>query len=280
MHPDLFDRIEACVRAKSTWLNKVFCFNLILSQLSPATKALIIQCVSLIFCLLLSFILRALLKNPPPIYFYIVTLAATAAFLTFIFHLDWWWRGIQFFFPLLIWTFLFIEIPHYYYLVAFLISALLFWTTFRTQVPYYPSTAALLPIILNLLPSCRSIKFIDLGSGMGGLLIKLANARNDSTFFGVEIAPLPWCVSYLRGKFGRSSVNFIFGNYEKQNFRDFDVVFAYLSPAVMPSLWEKVISEMKPGSLLMSYEFIIRDVAPDLSINIVENNPILYVWRI
>jgi hypothetical protein len=268
------------VRTRSTRLNKVFWLKPIFCRLSPAAKALLIQSLSLILCLLLSLILRALLKNPPPLYFYIVVLAAIAAFLTSVFHLDWWWRGIQFFFPLLIWTFLFIEIPHHYYLIAFLISALIFWTTFRTQVPYYPSTAALLPIILNLLPTYRSIKFIDIGSGMGGLLIKLANARSDSVFFGVEIAPLPWCISYLRAKLLRSPVNFVFGNYKKQDFGNFDVVFAYLSPVVMPFIWKKVISEMRPGSLLMSYEFIIHDVAPDLSINIADNDPILYVWRI
>jgi predicted O-methyltransferase YrrM len=48
------------------------------------------------------------------------------------------------------------------------------------------------------------------------------------------------------------------------DFAQFDVVFAYLSPAAMPELWKKAQREMRPGSLLISYEFPIEGVEPNL----------------
>lgn len=246
----------------------------------PAIQALLIQAVSLLICLSLSFFLRIELTSPPSLFFYVFVQAALAAFFAFIAGMDWWWRPIQFFFPILICGFLFADIPSHYYLMGFIILALLYWSTFRTQVPYYPSKASLLPAILELLCSEKSLNFVDVGSGLGGLLLRLSQVRDRSNFVGIEIAPLPWVISYLRALLLGSKVKFFLGNYKEINFGDYDVVFAYLSPVVMPELWEKVKSEMRPGSMLLSYEFIIPDIRPDLCINIAENDPFLYVWRI
>ena len=250
------------------------------SYISPAIQALFLQIASLLFCLFFSLLLIVVSIDPPSIIFYVFAQAALAAFLTFLRGLDWWWCIIQFFFPILILIFLFAEIPSHYYLVVFVALALLYWSTFRTQVPYYPSKISLLPTLLSLLPPDKNINFVDIGSGLGGMLIHVSKIRPESHFVGIEIAPLPWVISYLRGKFVQSKVRFNLGNYEKANFGDYDVVFAYLSPAVMSAVWVKAKSEKKPGSLLLSYEFIIPNVTPDFHINITPNDPILYVWRI
>lgn len=249
-------------------------------HIPPAIQALVLQIVALSLCLLLSMLFRIVLIDSPPIIFFVFIQAALAAFLAFLRGMDWWWWIIQFSFPILIIIFLFIEIPSSYYLIGFVILALLYWSTFKTQVPYYPSKKSLLPAILGLFPSEKSINFVDIGSGLGGLLIQASKIRKESNFVGIEIAPLPWAISYLRGKCTQSRVQFKLGTYEKANFGDYDVVFAYLSPAVMPAVWVKAKAEMKPGSLFLSYEFIIPDVTPDLHINITANDPTLYVWRI
>ncbi|MBW8899209.1 MAG: class I SAM-dependent methyltransferase, partial [Massilia sp.] len=57
-----------------------------------------------------------------------------------------------------------------------------------------------------------------------------------------------------------------------------DAVFAYLSPAAMGALWRKAKSEMRPGSMLLSYEFAIADHPPGLSIVPAPGGPTLYVW--
>ncbi len=251
-----------------------------LDSLSPSILAILIQSTSMLLCFLMSIVLRFTLDSPPSIVFYVVFQAAFAAFLTFLWELDWWWIVIQFLFPLLVPILLIAEISPTYYLCGFVFLTLIYWSIFRTQVPYFPSTSALLPAVLNLLPPDIKIRFVDVGSGLGGLLFNLSAVRKESSFVGIEIAPLPWAISYFRAWFASSKVQFIFGNYERANFGEYDVVFAYLSPVAMSNLWVKAIAEMKPGTLLLSYEFIIPDVEPDLCINIAEKEPFLYVWRI
>ena len=157
---------------------------------------------------------------------------------------------------------------------------LLYWSTFRTQVPYFPSRTSIIPHLLKYIPQQESIKFIDIGSGMGGLLIKLAQERENSHFFGFEIAPLPWLISTLRAIFLKSKVKFHLGDYQRLDLSEFDVVFCYLSPAVMSRLWEKVEHEMKAGSIFFSYEFVVPSKSPDLLIKIDASDKFLYGWRI
>lgn len=248
--------------------------------LPPAIQALLIQLVSLVFSLALLVLFNFVLLVPPSLYFIVFAQAAFAAFFSFICGMDWWWWVIQFFFPIFAIIFVTFEIPSHYYFIAFVFLGLLYWTTFRTQVPYYPSKPALLPVVLRLLDGERPVRFVDVGSGLGGLLIQLSEVRDDSHFVGIEIAPLPWLISWVRAKIRKSKVQFVFGNYESADFGEYDVVFAYLSPAVMPGLWIKVKEEMSPGSLLLSFEFLIPDIKPDLCVKTAVNEPNLYVWRI
>ena len=246
----------------------------------PVVLAFFVQIFSLSICLSMVIFFESRFTYSFPIYVFIFFQAALVAFFSFLLKMDWWWCAIQFFFPILILVFASSKIPPYYYLTAFIVLGLIYWSGFRTRVPYYPSKRSLLPVILDLLRQEESIKFIDIGSGLGGLLIELSNNEKKSQFTGIEIAPLPWMVSFLRGKFGKNAVRFLFGNYENLHFSEYDVVFAYLSPAAMPALWRKVKREMRSGSILLSYEFIIPNVKPDLCIKMNSNDPTLYLWRI
>lgn len=262
-------------------LNRVISYiEDILTRVPPALIALPIQIFSLLLSLLVVIFVELRLTHVVPIFAFIFIQSAFAAVFSFLLRMDWWWCAIQFLFPILVVVFAFSKIPSHYYLAAFIVFALVYWSSFRTRVPYYPSKSSLLPAILDLLRTGESLKFIDVGSGLGGLPIKLSLANKKNHFFGVEIAPLPWLVSFLRSKYCKSNAYFFFGNYEKLHFGEYDVVFAYLSPAAMPALWEKAKCEMRTGTILLSYEFIIPNVKPDLCINMSSNDPTLYLWRI
>jgi hypothetical protein len=49
---------------------------------------------------------------------------------------------------------------------------------------------------------------------------------------------------------------------------DYDVVYAFLSPAPMPRLWEKVQAEMQPGNLFISNSFPVPGATPDRIIEV------------
>ncbi|WP_308600791.1 class I SAM-dependent methyltransferase [Massilia sp. Dwa41.01b] len=166
------------------------------------------------------------------------------------------------------------------FLVVFLFMLVLYWSTFRTQVPYYPSgRSAWARVVTELLPQGRAISVIDIGSGLGGLVLDLARRRLDARVVGIELAPLPWLASWLRARLQRSRARFLLGDYEKLDFAQFDVVFAYLSPAAMPALWKKARREMRVGSMLMSYEFAIEECPPTLSVYLQDTGRTLYIWH-
>lgn len=190
-----------------------------------------------------------------------------------------WWLPIQLFFAPALLAMHALQLPPLLFLGLFLFLLLLYWSSFRTQVPYYPSTRAVWQAVAGLLSPDRPQRFIDIGSGFGGLALHLAALRPDSTIAGIELAPLPWLGSRLRALLQHSRARFLRGDYLGLDFGDYDVVFAYLSPAAMPALWEKAHSEMRSGTLLLSFEFAIPGHAPDLEIAPRPDGAVLYGWH-
>ncbi|WP_426172698.1 class I SAM-dependent methyltransferase [Massilia sp. TWR1-2-2] len=190
-----------------------------------------------------------------------------------------WWLAIQLLFPLALLAGVSLQLPPTLFLGGFLILLLIYWSTFRTQVPYYPSGRRAWDAVAAVLPPDRPLFVIDIGSGLGGLVLDLARRRPDSTFVGIELAPLPWLASALRARLAGSGARFVRGDYEQLDLGDYDAVFAYLSPAAMDGLWRKASAEMRPGSLLLSYEFKIGAKPPDINIMPTGAGPALYGWR-
>lgn len=190
-----------------------------------------------------------------------------------------WWRWIHFGFPFAILTMLQLQLPSEVYLAGFILTTGVFWTTFRSQVPFFPSRPAVWQEIEQLIPQHRPTRVIDIGSGLGDMAMYIANQRPLCRAEGIEIAPLPWLVSQVRGFFKQSRARFMLGDYYDLNFAEYDVIFAYLSPVAMPLLWNKAMQEMKPGSLLISLEFEIAQMQPTHIITPKDRSPKLYVWR-
>jgi predicted O-methyltransferase YrrM len=134
--------------------------------------------------------------------------------------------------------------------------------------------------VADLIADNQAIKFIDIGSGLGDLCMQVASLKPYALVVGIEIAPIPWLISKLRAHFKRVDVRFQLGNYRSLNFADYDLVFAYLSPAVMPQLWQQAQAKMRPHSLLVSYEFTIPNVAPTRVIRRDDESPAMYVYAI
>jgi predicted O-methyltransferase YrrM len=110
-------------------------------------------------------------------------------------------------------------------------------------------------------------------------VLELARRRPESRFEGIELAPLPWLASRLRARIAGATARFIRGDYEQLDFAQYDLVFAYLSPAAMDALWRKAQREMRPGSLLVSYEFPIAGQASSQTLVPQAGGPMLYIWH-
>jgi len=244
---------------------------------APAVQALLLQCAAFLPTLASIWLLARAGFQPS----YLTAALAQGIFAAWLTHwrkLAGWWLPIQCLFPLALFGADALHMPSWLFLAIFVVLLAVFWSTFRTQVPYWASGPRLWRAVADLLPAGRPVRVIDIGSGLGGFTLDLARRRPDATLTGVELAPLPWFVSWLRATLTASRARFIRGDYEHVDFADFDVVFCYLSPAAMPALYAKCLAEMKIGSRLMSYEFIIALRQPDLVIPITHNGASLYVW--
>lgn len=257
-----------------------------ITNLKPATLAILIQCIAFVAVSLIfngintvSMIFFHVELNLP-FFSLVIAQAILSTLMAYSMNMAIWWRWIHFCFPVAIWVMSQLPIPNTFYLFGFVVTLSLYWTTFRTQVPFFPSTPVIWKEVVKLIPQDKTIRMIDIGSGLGDMSMHVAKVRSNSIVEGIEIAPLPWLVSVLRAKLGGSRAVFKMGDYHALNFADYDVIFAYLSPAAMHALWQKAQVEMRSGSLLVSYEFEIESVPPTRTIRRNHHEKGLYVWEI
>ena len=250
----------------------------LLKKLPPSINALFVQLAAL---LLAAFTTQLFNAQLAPIAFALLC-GIFAATLSYFVGLARWWLLIQFVFAPLLVLMLALNIPPIIFLIAFVIMLVVYWSTFRTQVPLYLSSNKVWHALASRMPSQQPFTFIDLGSGIGGVLTYLSQTNPNGRYYGVEAAPLPYIWSWLRIKFGRhTQCSVRWGSLWNINLSQYDIVFAYLSPVPMDALWRKAKQEMRPGSLFISNTFAIKDRPPQETVTVDDlHRSTLYLWRI
>lgn len=179
----------------------------------------------------------------------------------------WWWRVIHGGFMPLVWYTHTLAIDPGWFLFAAILLLLVFRGALSGQVPLYLSNRQTVTALGELIAERGPIHFLDLGAGLGSTTVPLADARPDCQFTGYENAPLTWLVGRFFS-FGRNNIHWRWDDLWQARLGDYDVVYAFLSPAPMPRLWEKVQAEMAPGSLFISNSFPVPGVTPDRIIDV------------
>ncbi len=207
--------------------------------------------------------------------------STTAATISYQQKMPKWWTLIHLAFsPALIAT-LALSISPIWFLAGFLILILIQGKTFQTQVPLYLSSNEAADGLASLLPQEKKFSLIDVGCGCGGLLSQLSKTQSKGHLFGIEAAPIPYLLSKLRVMIRAPNCNIQWGDFWKHDLAPYDVVYAYLSPVPMESLWQKARKEMRPGSLFISNSFIIPGVEPEQTMELNDlTGSTLYLWRI
>ncbi|MDP1652850.1 MAG: methyltransferase type 12 [Rhodocyclaceae bacterium] len=175
-----------------------------------------------------------------------------------------WWLLIHLAFAPLAVAVQRLDIAPGWFLAAFVLLLLVFWRTDKSRVPLYLSNRATADALLKLLPA-TPVKVLDLGCGDGGLLARLARARPNCRFIGIEHAPLPWLVARLRSV-GLSNLTIRHGDFWQEPLGDYGLIYAFLSPAPMPRLWKKARAELKKGAVLVSNSFAVPDVEAESTV--------------
>ena len=248
-----------------------------LKRLPPSIIALLLQLAAFSLAVLTTRLLGFPLA--PPVFSLLC--GAYAATLSRIVGLARWWLLIQFAFAPALVLVLMLDIPPVIFLVAFIFMLAVYWSTFRTQVPLYLSSNKVWQALETKLPTDHPFTFIDLGSGIGGVLTHLSQTHPHGHYHGVEAAPLPFLWSWLRIKFGRHiQCSVTWGSLWDCDLSRYDVVFAYLSPVPMDELWRKAKQEMRTGSVFISNTFAVHDQPPHETVTVDDlHHSTLYLWR-
>ena len=251
-----------------------------LKKLPPSITALLLQSAALVLMLLTVNVTE---RYDSPLLFALLCglLAATFSFFA---GLAKWWLVIQLMFAPALVLMLAVKLPPTLFLGAFLVLLLVYWSTFRTQVPLYFSSNKVWHALEHLLPVAKTdsgFTFIDLGSGLGGVLTHLASVRPDGRYIGVEAAPLPFFWSWLRIGIGsHRNCQVQWGNLWDCDLSLYDVVFAYLSPVPMEKLWHKARAEMRPGTMFISSTFSILDQTHHETVQVDDlHHSTLFIWH-
>lgn len=211
---------------------------------------------------LLAAVLAGLLGCYLPVAAWLTVHAALAMTFSFAWSLPAWWLPMQaLFVPAVLFT-RSLNLPAYWFFYGFVLLWLFYRGNTRERVPLYLSNRTTWRALAGLLPVAGNFAFLDLGCGLGGVLAFLCRVRPDGEFHGVESAPVPFLVSWLK-LLSRQNGHVRFGDLWRGDLAAYDVVYAFLSPSPMPELWRKARAEMRPGSLLISNTFEIPGAVPD-----------------
>lgn len=248
-------------------------------RIPPLFTALLAQLLSLAIGYFLVFLLAAYGNLHMSIIVMAFVQGIVAAGISWVLGMKAWWLPIQFLFVPGMVAGLSLDIKPSWYLFAFLTLLAVYWSVFRSQVPLYLSSRVAWQAVAEILPDKSGVRLIDLGSGLGGLLAFLGKARPQGRYVGIEAAPLPFLLGWLRCAADSSDMRF--GSFWKHDLSGYDVAYAYLSPVPMGELWDKVKAEMLPGSLFVSNTFAVPGVKPERMVQVDDfHGSVLYIYRL
>lgn len=206
-----------------------------------------------------------------------LAIGATAFAMARLARQAWWWQLIHLGFAPLLWAGMQVELSPLWHLGFFLLLFFTFRGAASGQIPLYLGKPQDAEQLARWLPQQASL--LDIGAGVGSVLLPLRQMRPDLRLAGIENAPLPWVIGWLRCR--GCGIAWHWGDFWQHALAPYDAVYCFLSPVPMQALWHKACAEMAPGSLFLSKAFPVPDIACE---TILENTAgtgwKLYVYRI
>jgi len=191
----------------------------------------------------------------------------------------WWWPIHLLFFPLLV-LFTLLDLSPWLWFGIFLLLALLFWGVAAGDVPLFLSSQQVAAALAELAAQNKAKSFVELGAGVGSVVVPLARLAPDLAIEAWERAPLPWLLLRLRCR-RLPNVTVRRLDLWQGDLAPFDLAYAFLSPLPMPRLAEKAQTEMRPDSLLVSSSFPIPERIADETQQLADRRKtVLYSYRI
>jgi SAM-dependent methyltransferase len=151
----------------------------------------------------------------------------------------------------------------------------------KRDVPYVPTPQNVVDEMLTLANVTKDDVVYDLGCGDGRLVITAVKKFGAKRGFGVDIDPQRIEESNANAKAAgvTDRVSFAVQDLFQTDFKA-TVVTLYLLPEVNLRLRPKLLSDLKPGTRVVSHSFDMGDWKPEKAITVQPGGQRLYLWTI
>lgn len=147
------------------------------------------------------------------------------------------------------------------------------------DVVYVPTPQEVVDTMLRLAKITKDDLVYDLGCGDGRIVISAAR-RFGARGVGIDIDPdrIKEANANAKAAGVANRVKFTNADLFETDFSAATVVTLYLLPSLNLKLRPKLLTELKPGTRLLSHDFDMGDWVPDQRVDV--GNRTVYFWRI
>lgn len=165
-----------------------------------------------------------------------------------------------------------------------LVGTSIIWSTVVVGIPPMPSSKKARQAVMQLVETAgeETGPIVDLGSGWGSLIIRLALKYPEREIVGYELSIVPWFVAVVVGRLlGLKNLMVYRQNFLTADLSSASVIVCYLFPAVMATLEAKLDEQKTTIRYLISNNFALpsRKAEKIIRVNDFYQSPV-YCYRI
>lgn len=139
-----------------------------------------------------------------------------------------------------------------------LITTSLIYNTVKLGISPMPSSSTAYNTMMELVDETGSGAIIDLGSGWGNFVIRIAKRSPQRQIVGYELSLLPWLTStFLKKVLGLKNLTLHRQNFYNEKLPTASVLVCYLYPEAMNKIKNKLLIEQPKIDFLISNSFAL-----------------------
>ena len=137
----------------------------------------------------------------------------------------------------------------------------------KSAAPFFPTPAKAIREALRAANLGSGKLFYDLGAGTGKALL-IAEREFGAQAKGFEISILFYLIAKANLFLHRSKTQIVFESLFNQDLSKPDVIFCFLAERTMPTVREKLFSQLKPGARMIVYAFAVPELTPESTLEV------------
>lgn len=150
---------------------------------------------------------------------------------------------------------------------------------FRGFAPFISTKSEVLKEIVNNINLQEGQIVYELGCGKAGFLHALKKRYPDNQMIGFEYSFVPYFLAQIQNAITNSKLKIEKKNIFDVELKKADVVYCYLNPNTMEKLEEVFKTECKPGSLVVSYHYPLREKTVEKVLDVEGGKEKIYFYR-